>query len=183
MQYIKLQIEGANQRLPLLVDWFLSPLATVDATESIDVARSGHFFLLGLEAMSALCSENPSSPILHVPLVWKLHALFIVFLKRNDILEEKQTRDTFKTLQDMYGQHLDKLRQRRPEVIPENEKSFGVYSREILYFVKVVHESYGSFIEIPIEQFSVASYGDVPFGHQLGVYLHRTVEVPIRLTA
>ncbi|ERN01923.1 hypothetical protein AMTR_s00045p00019160 [Amborella trichopoda] len=149
---------GANQRLPLPVHWFLSPLATLDAAESIDVARSGHFFLLGVEAMSALCSENPSSPILHVPLVWKLHALSMVFLKRNDILEETQTRDTFKTSQDMYGQRLDKLRQRKPEVVPENEKSSGVYSREILYFVKEVHESYGSFIEIPFEQFSAVSY-------------------------
>ncbi|KAL4186003.1 hypothetical protein AMTRI_Chr09g31530 [Amborella trichopoda] len=108
---------------------------------------------MGLEAMSALCSENPSSPILHVPLVWKLHALSMVFLKRNDILEEKQTRDTFKTLHDMYGQRMDKLRQGRPEV-PENEKSSGVYSRKILYFVKEVHESYRSFIEIPIDQFN-----------------------------
>ncbi|ERN19281.1 hypothetical protein AMTR_s00069p00017960 [Amborella trichopoda] len=158
MQYITLQIEGANQRFPLPVHWFLSPSATVNATESMDVARSGHFFLLGLEDMSALCTENPSSPILHVPLVWKLHALAMVFLKRKDILEEKQTRDTLKTLQEKYGQRLDKLRQRRPEVVPENEKSSGVYSREILYFVKEVHESYGSFIEIPIEQFSVVSY-------------------------
>ncbi|ERN17459.1 hypothetical protein AMTR_s00059p00014910 [Amborella trichopoda] len=104
MQYITLQIEGDNQRLPLPVHWFLSPLATVDATESIDFARSGHFFLLGLEAMSALCSENLSSPVLHVPLVCKLRALSMVFLKRNDILEEKKTRDTFKTLHDLYGQ-------------------------------------------------------------------------------
>ncbi|KAL4203088.1 hypothetical protein AMTRI_Chr02g224490 [Amborella trichopoda] len=74
------------------------------------------------------------------------------------------------------GQRLDKLRQRKPEVVPKNEKSFGVYSREILYFVKEVHESYGLFIEIPIEQFSAVSYGDVPFGQQLGIYLHRTVE-------
>ncbi|ERN00390.1 transcriptional elongation regulator MINIYO isoform X2 [Amborella trichopoda] len=183
MQYITLQIEWANQRLPLPVHWFLSPLATVDATESIDVARSGLFFLLGLETMSSLCSENPSSPILQVPLVWKLHALSMVFLKRNDILEEKQTRDTFKTLQDIYGQRLDKLRQRRPVVVLENEKSSGVYGREILYFIKEVHESYGSFIEILIEQFSAVSYGDVLFGRQLGVYLHRTVEVPVRLLA
>ncbi|KAL4195701.1 hypothetical protein AMTRI_Chr04g179570 [Amborella trichopoda] len=101
----------------------------------------------------------------------------MVFLKRNDILEEKQTRDTFKTLHDMYGQRLDKLRQ--PEVVPENEKSSGVYSKKILYFVKEVHESYGSFIEIPIEQFSAVSYGDVPFGQQLGTYcIESTIQCP-----
>ncbi|KAL4195704.1 hypothetical protein AMTRI_Chr04g179630 [Amborella trichopoda] len=103
----------------------------------------------------------------------------MVFLKRNDILEEKQTRDTFKTLQDKYGQRLGKLRQRRPEVVLENEKSSGVYSKKILYFVKEVHESYGSFIEIPIEQFSAVSYGDVPFGRQLGTYcIESTIQCP-----
>ncbi|KAL4195702.1 hypothetical protein AMTRI_Chr04g179590 [Amborella trichopoda] len=103
----------------------------------------------------------------------------MVYLKRNDILEKKQTRDTFKTLHNMYGQRLDKLRQRRPEVVPENEKSSGVYSRKFLYFVKEVHESYGSFIEIPIEQFSVISYGDVPFGQQLGIYfIESTIQCP-----
>ena len=50
-------------------------------------------------------------------------------------------------------------------------------------FQSEIHESYSTFIETLVEQFSAISYGDLIFGRQVSVYLHRHVDAPVRLAA
>uniref|UniRef100_A0A6V7QQY0 Transcriptional elongation regulator MINIYO n=1 Tax=Ananas comosus var. bracteatus TaxID=296719 RepID=A0A6V7QQY0_ANACO len=175
-----LLVEWAHQRLPLPVHWFLSavciigdPKSTVkwSFNEVLDVARSGLFFLLGLESIASfLRLDLPNSPILGVPLVWKLHSLSTALHANMDVLEEEKSKDVFEALQEQYGKHLDHLRRGRGNV-------------EILNFKTTIHESYSTFVENLVEQFAAISYGDVIYGRQVAIYLHRTVEAAIRLAA
>ncbi|KAL4190171.1 hypothetical protein AMTRI_Chr07g23300 [Amborella trichopoda] len=48
------------------------------------------------------------------------------------------------------------LKRRKREILSKLYTTCMGNSRKILYFVKDVHESYRSFIEIPIEQFSAS---------------------------
>uniref|UniRef100_A0A6V7QRL3 Transcriptional elongation regulator MINIYO n=1 Tax=Ananas comosus var. bracteatus TaxID=296719 RepID=A0A6V7QRL3_ANACO len=175
-----LLVEWAHQRLPLPVHWFLSaiciigdPKSTVkwSFNEVLDVARSGLFFLLGLESIASfLRLDLPNSPILGVPLVWKLHSLSTALHANMDVLEEEKSKDVFDALQEQYGKHVDHLRRGRGNV-------------EILNFKTTIHESYSTFVENLVEQFAAISYGDVIYGRQVAIYLHRTVEAAIRLAA
>lgn len=119
-----LGIEWAHQRLPVPVQWLLSPLSSsileqppeisvnnvlLDNINSTDiVVRSGLFFLLGLEAIFSSCNSFQSSPIFCIPLVRKIHILSMVFVDGGDLFLETPVRDLLGALQDLYGQALDR---------------------------------------------------------------------------
>ncbi|KAG1335442.1 putative transcriptional elongation regulator MINIYO [Cocos nucifera] len=195
-------VEWAHQKLPLPGHWFLSAICSIgeintrapSSTDVLDVAKSGLFFLLGLEAASAfLCSDSQSSPISGATLVWKFHALSMALHANMDVLEDK-SRDVFETLQELYGQHLDQLRHENIRTLLGRNEKIQVSSAtlpeaqencnlKLLNFQTEVHESYSTFVENLIEQFAAISYGDVIYGRQVALYLHRTVEATVRLAA
>ncbi|KAF8406781.1 hypothetical protein HHK36_008873 [Tetracentron sinense] len=205
-----LAVEWAHQRLPLPLHWFLSPISTISygnaadlpnasniqnnmcssIEEALQVAKSGLFLLLGLEAISSFLYTNvQSSPVQCVPLVWKLHSLSAVLLVGMGVLEEEKSRDVYWTLQELYGKFLEELRcsgniklnlDKNENFSPETGNICGV---ECLRFHSDVHENYSTFIENLVEQFSAVSYGDVIYGRQVAMYLHRYVEAPVRLAA
>ncbi|PWA96454.1 Armadillo-type fold [Artemisia annua] len=174
--------EWAHQRLPLPSHWFLSPISTIDYTKVVnlpvtpnfpEVARCGLFFILGLETMSSHLSSNSYPSINNVPVIWKLHALSVTLFAGMDILEEEKSRDVYSNLQELYGNILDK---KLLEVGRDN-------SVEFLKFDKEIHDSYSTFIETLVENFAGVSYGDLLYGRQMSMYLHRCVGTPIRLAA
>ena len=96
-----------------------------------------------------------------------------------EILEQDRSRVTFEALQDLYGELLDKARLNQSKEVISNDKKH----LEFLRFQTEIHESYSTFLEELVEQFSAVSYGDVIFGRQVSLYLHRYVETSIRLAA
>ncbi|VAI89624.1 unnamed protein product [Triticum turgidum subsp. durum] len=179
-----LVLEWAHQRLPLPVHWILSSIC---CTDDADVSRAGLIFLLGLEAVSA-------APSLDVPLVWKMHALSASVRTNMDLLQEDRSKDVFEVLQELYGQHLDMLCQKyyrshsanNDEVVGSVatvEEVKVINTHEILRFKEKIHESYTTFVESVVDQFAAVSYGDVIFGRQVAIYLHRCVETTVRLAA
>lgn len=196
--------EWARQRLPLPDHWFLSAVcsigdmkstSTCSSTDLCDAAKSGLFLLLGLESMSYLLSSDlQPSPISGVSLVWKLHALSMALRANMDVLLDEKCSDIFETLQELYGQHLEKLRCRDTRQQPNKNGEYLVSyfklpeaqesgSVELLNFQTQVHGSYTTFVEELIEQFGAISYGDIRFGRQVALYLHQSVERPVRLAA
>ncbi|PAN23588.1 hypothetical protein PAHAL_4G102800 [Panicum hallii] len=190
-----LVVEWAHQRLPLPVHWILSAICCIDdpkgilltsANYIIDVSRAGLIFLFGLEAISA-------APCLHAPVIWKMHALSVSIRSSMDLLQEDRSRDIFHALQELYGQHLDMLCQKyyRSHSVKEDdsvgmanlEEGKEISRLEILRFEEKIHGSYTSFVESLVEQFAAVSYGDVIFGRQVVIYLHRMVEPSVRLAA
>ncbi|KAL6008473.1 hypothetical protein ACLOJK_033985 [Asimina triloba] len=193
--------EWTRQRLPLPMNWFLSPVSTMvndkaagdspSPYTSLDLAcssnvvsdtvKSGLFFLLGLEAVSFIShADGVSSPIQGVHLVWKIHALSMALLVKMDLLEERRSRDTYRTLQELYGKLLDQSRHQckyEYSLLATGSKC----STELLKFKTDVHESYTTFIETLVEQFAATSYGDEIYGRQVAIYLHHSVETPVRL--
>ncbi|CAI9275749.1 unnamed protein product [Lactuca saligna] len=167
--------EWAHQRLPLPNHWFLSPISTVDLVNLPvkptfpEVARSGLFFLLGLESISNHVSSNS---IKGVPVIWKLHVLSVTLFAGLDLLEEEKTRDVYSTLQESYGKILDK---KISEIGSKNSVDFLKFDQEI-------HDSYTTFIETLVENFAGASYGNLLYGRQISMYLHRCVGGQIRLS-
>ena len=154
---------------------------------AVDVSRAGLIFLLGLEAISA-------APFLHTPLVWKMHGLSASVRTSMDLLQEDRSRDIFHALQELYGQHLDILCQKsyrshsakKDEVVESVatvEEAKVISTLEILRFQEKIHGSYTTFVESVVEQFAAVSYGDAIFGRQVAIYLHRSVETPVRLAA
>ncbi|KAL8098401.1 hypothetical protein AgCh_031236 [Apium graveolens] len=187
---ISMVVEWAHQRLPLPSHWFLSSLSTIidrstelsrvsgslDCKQNaslLEVAKGGLFFLLGIETMSTFLSPNYETSFQHVPLSWKLHSLSSSLYDGMGILED-QSRDLYEILQDIYGQLLDKSR-----LVHNGDLN----SLELLRFHSDVHESYSTFIETLTEQFAAVSYGDMIYGRQVSMYLHRCVEAPVRLAA
>lgn len=179
--------EWACQRLPLPNHWFLSPISVTHYSKNAstsststrantkssglhEVAEAGLFFLLGLEAMSSLLRGVHSS-IQNVPVVWKLHALSVLLIDEMGVLENEKNRNVFETLQNIYGQLTDKSVSDRQE------------QDAMLKFQTEVHESYYTFVELLVEQFAAVSYGDLLFGRQVAIYLHRGTEASIRLAA
>ncbi|KAJ4769823.1 RNA polymerase II-associated protein 1 [Rhynchospora pubera] len=150
-------IEWAHQRLPMPLHWFLSPLCG-----SRDM-KIGLVLLLGLETLLHI-SESPS-PLSGVALVWKLHSLSMCLSSDIDVLGEEKSRAVFEIIQEKYSQDLRKLQS------------------QSLDFQKQIHENYSTFLEHCIEQFSAVSYGDVLYGRQVAIYLHRMVETGVRLNA
>ena len=195
--YTSLMLEWAHQKLPLPAHFYLSPISTIfhskrsgpqkvdrvdsihDPTNLLEVAKSGLFFVLGVEAMSSFQGTGIPSPIQHVSLTWKLHSLSVNFLVGMEILEQEQARETFEALQDLYGELLDKARISKGKEMISDDKN----QLEFLNFQSEIHESYSVFIEDLVEQFSAISYGDLIFGRQVSLYLHRCVESSIRLAA
>ncbi|KAL5856177.1 hypothetical protein ACOSQ4_005979 [Xanthoceras sorbifolium] len=200
-----LTAEWAHQRLPLPMHWFLSPISTIcdrkkyglqsysqilnDVQEPHvrEVAKGGLFFLLGIEAMATYLSDTAPSPVRSVPLFWKLHALSVILLAEMGVVEEEKSRDVFEALQEYYGQLLDKawsgrstefVLDKNVNLPPETGKNSHV---ELQRFQTEIHESYSTFIETLVEQFAAISYGDLIYGRQVAVYLHRSVEAPVRL--
>ncbi|XP_023635208.1 transcriptional elongation regulator MINIYO [Capsella rubella] len=171
-------IEWAHQRMPLPPHWFLSAISAVhsgktsagppESTELLEVAKAGVFFLAGLESSSGFGSLP--SPVLSVPLVWKFHALSTVLLVGMDIIEDKNTRNLYSFLQELYGQVLDEARLNHHDI-------------EILRFKSDIHENYSTFLEMVVEQYAAVSYGDVLYGRQVSIYLHQRVESSVRLSA
>ncbi|MQL93181.1 hypothetical protein Taro_025822 [Colocasia esculenta] len=204
-----LQTEWARQKLPIPVHWFLSPLSCMNtsgdagissSSDSLDVAKSGLLILLGLEALSYFANiELHHSPIVFVPLVWKLHALSMALLVRTDsmnVLEDEKSKDVYETLQTLYGLQIDQVRYRTEKIAQEkNEngtissesslllKSVNGHDLAFLNFQSEVHENYLTVLETLVEQFGAISYGNVLFGRQVALYLHRSVEVVVRLAA
>lgn len=193
-----LVVEWAHQRLPLPMYWFLSPISTLcdgsdtglrkaselenliqDPSDLLEVAKAGLFFLLGIEAMSSFLPADVLSPVQSVPLVWKLHSLSVILLVGMGVIEENKSRDVYEALQDLYGDILDKARLGNVEIATDT----NVNNQEFLRFQSEIHNSYSTFIETLVEQFSAISYGDLIYGRQVAVYLHRCVEAPVRLAA
>uniref|UniRef100_M4E9Z2 EamA domain-containing protein n=1 Tax=Brassica campestris TaxID=3711 RepID=M4E9Z2_BRACM len=172
-------VEWAHQRLPLPPQWFLSSISAVhvgktsaedqEPTELLEVAKAGVFFIAGLESASGL--GTVPTPVSSVPLVWKFHALSTVLLAGMDIIEDKNTRNLYSYLQELYGHVLDERRQ-----------SSG-RETELLRFKSDVFESYSTFLEMLVEQYAAVSYGDVLYGRQMSIYLHQCVEPSVRLSA
>ncbi|KAE8724924.1 F-box protein SKIP23-like isoform X1 [Hibiscus syriacus] len=200
--------EWAHQRLPLPMHWFLSPISTLCASKHaglgkasdiqnimqdpghiLEVSRAGMFFLLGLEALSAFLPADVVSPIQSVPVIWKLHSLSIILLVGMAMLEDEKTRDVYESLQELYGQHLDEKRsQGRLETTSNMSTSLTPetgekHSVEFLRFQSEIHETYSTFIDTLVEQYAAVSFGDLTYGRQVAVYLHRCVEAPVRLAA
>nr|GMD40350.1 transcriptional elongation regulator MINIYO [Ipomoea batatas] len=180
-----LVVEWAYQRLPLPLHWFLSPLSTVHCSKNafpsiasntmtcneehmgfLDVLKGGLFFIFGIEAASTLLAAGSPSPVLNVPVVWKLHALSVVLLTGMSVLEEGNCRIVYENLQNIYGQLLG---------------VGGSTDVKSLNFQTEIHEGYSTFVETLVEQFAAVSYGDFLFGRQVACYLHRSVEAPVRL--
>ncbi|XP_019187713.1 PREDICTED: transcriptional elongation regulator MINIYO isoform X1 [Ipomoea nil] len=180
-----LVVEWAHQRLPLPLHWFLSPLSTVHCSKNkfpsiasntmtsnqehtgfLDVLKGGLFFTFGIEAASTLLAAGSPSPVLNVPVVWKLHALSVVLLTGMNVLEEGNCRIVYENLQNIYGQLLD---------------VGGSTDVKSLNFQTEIHDGYSTFVETLVEQFAAVSYGDFLFGRQVACYLHRSVEAPVRL--
>ncbi|CAK7329428.1 unnamed protein product [Dovyalis caffra] len=203
-----LAAEWAHQRLPLPMHWFLSPVATIsnnkqgclqsvsdtwnltkDPHDTLEVVKGGLFFLLGLEAMSTFLPTDSPSPVRCVPLIWKLHSLSAILLLGMGVLEDDKSRDVYEALQDIYGQLLDESRSIRnaEHVLEDNMNVLPEIGKkstwEFLRFQSEVHESYSTFLETLVEQFAAISYGDMLFGRQVAVYLHRCTEAPARLAA
>lgn len=171
-------IEWAHQRMPLPPHWFLSCISAVhsgktstglpESTELLEVAKAGVFFLAGLESSSGFGSLR--SPVVNVPLVWKFHALSTVLLVGMEIIEDKNTRNLYNFLQELYGQFLDEARLNHRDI-------------ELLRFKSDIHENYSTFLEMVVEQYAAVSYGDVLYGRQVSIYLHQCVEHSVRLSA
>ncbi|KAK9093539.1 hypothetical protein Syun_028450 [Stephania yunnanensis] len=188
--------EWTCQRLPLPVHWFLSPLATIGhsilalADEALEDARSGIFFLLGLEAISFFSfAEGQKSPIHDIPLVWKLHSLSAALVSAMGLLQEDKSRNIYETLQELYGRDIDEYLNiggsksslvKNGGLLAEGRKEYHV---EHLKFKSDIHESYSTFLEHLIEEFGAVSYGDVIYSRQVAMYLHSSVEVAVRLAA
>ncbi|CAD6336490.1 unnamed protein product [Miscanthus lutarioriparius] len=190
-----LVVEWAHQRLPLSVQWILSAVCCIDdpkgtlstsANYILDVSRAGLIFLLGLEAISAtLC--------LHAPLIWKIHALSVSIRSSMRLLQEDRSRDIFCALQELYGQHLNRLCQKfcksnsveevKGVAVATSEEAMEISSLEVLRFQEKIHGSYTTFVESLVDQFAAVSYGDFVFGRQVAIYLHRKVEPAVRLAA
>lgn len=150
-------IEWARQRLPIPPHWFLSSLCG-----SSDL-KIGLVLLLGLETLLHI-SDLPS-PLGGVALVWKLHSLSMCLSSDMDVLGEEKSRAIFEIIQEIYSQELQRL------------------PNQSLEFQRQIHENYSTFVEHLIEQFAAVSYGDVLFGRQVAIYLHRLVETSVRLNA
>ncbi|RZC71561.1 hypothetical protein C5167_034741 [Papaver somniferum] len=202
-----LVVEWAHQRLPLPLHWFLSPISTVAGIggaielpngsdlpnsmcppspgEAFDLAQSGLFLLLGLESLSTLPSSGlQASPVSRVPLVWKIHSLSVVLLVGMGLLYDENSRNTYETLQDLYGLLLDESRcQRSIEPLAENSLLETRIKDAVLKFQTDVHESYSTFVETLVEQFGAISYGNLVYARQVAVYLHHSVEAPVRVAA
>lgn len=196
--YDSLMVEWANQRLPLPIHWFLSPISTIEfakpgsdgkslseidlleeSNDLCEVAKAGLFFILGLEAMSNTQLTSISSSFRSVPLVWKFHSLSMVLLVGMDVLEDEKSRTPYESLQDIFGQQLDQARccSGSFEVGKEHDPIFA------LRFQSEIHDSYPTFIETLVDHFGAVSYGDLAYGRQVAVYLHRHVEASVRLAA
>ncbi|KAF6134767.1 hypothetical protein GIB67_002168 [Kingdonia uniflora] len=191
-QCTSLIVEWAHQRLPLPVHWFLSPISTIGdhraASDALQVVMSGLFLLLGLEAMSSLfCTNVECSPVCGVPLVWKIHSLSVVLLGGMGVLQEERSRDLYGTLQELYGQLLDESRcdRKAKSLLDKNERMMPEagkqYEVDFLKFKSNINDSYSTFVEMLVDQFGAVSYGDVLYGRQVAVYLHHSVEVPVRV--
>lgn len=170
-----LMSEWAHQRLPLPSHWFFSAISTLQfdkktevPSSSLEVSKSGLFFILGVEAIPPSGTSELCSPVKYVPIVWKLHAMSATLLSGMGVLEDEKSRDVYGTLQKIYGEVLD-------------ERKFSSVGLEYLKFTSDIHESYSTFVETLVEQFSAESYGDVIFGRQVAVYLHKSVETSVRL--
>ncbi|KAL3621420.1 hypothetical protein CASFOL_036332 [Castilleja foliolosa] len=120
-ELLSLRVEWAHQRLPLPDHWFFSSISTAHsdkALNSLEVAKGGLFFLMGLEAM-------PNSPVKSVSVVWKLHAMSVILISWMEILGDEKSRDVYGILQNVYGEIVD-------------EKNLT------LQFEKEIHESYAT---------------------------------------
>ncbi|XP_062086775.1 transcriptional elongation regulator MINIYO [Humulus lupulus] len=199
-----LVVEWAHQRLPLPINWFLSSISTLcdsrhaglqkssnlenliqDPGYLLEVATGGLFFLLGMEAMSSFLPSGVPSPVQSVPLVWKLHCLSVILLVGMGVIEEKKSRDCYEALQDLYGSSLDKARLKDAEMTWERNVNLSEpRNNDLLDFLRFhseIHDSYSTFIETLVDQFSAISYGDLIYGRQVAIYLHRCVETRVRL--
>jgi hypothetical protein len=139
--------------------------------------------------MSSFLPTDAPSPVRFTPLIWKLHSLSVMLLSGMGVLEDDKSRDVYEALQNLYGQLLDESRSVRSaehflednvNVLPETGKKSAL---EFLRFQSEIHESYSTFLETLVEQFASISYGDIIFGRQVAVYLHRCTETPVRLAA
>ncbi|XP_021800043.1 transcriptional elongation regulator MINIYO, partial [Prunus avium] len=190
-----LVIEWAHQRLPLPISWFLSPISTLcdskqaglkkssnlqdliqDPGDFLVVSQAGLFFLLGIEALSSFLPDDIPSPVKSVSLVWKLHSLSMILLVGMGVIEDERSRAVYEALQDLYGNFLHQATSCNLLTEPRNENN-----PEFLAFQSEIHETYSTFIETLVEQFSAISYGDLVYSRQVAVYLHRYVEAPVRL--
>ncbi|KAI6677528.1 hypothetical protein NL676_038324 [Syzygium grande] len=199
-----LTMEWAYQRLPLPMHWFISPMSSLgDGKQSTDqkasgainpvqdhddlseVAKAGMFFLLGLEAMSCSGCLDITSPTQHLSLVWKFHSLSMILLVGLAVLEEQRSRDVYEALQELFGQFLDReiLSRSARHSLKDKPEMESTIKRELLSFGSEIHDSYSTFIETLVEQFAAVSYGDLLYGRQVAMYLHRHVEVSVRLAA
>ncbi|KAM0933508.1 putative RNA polymerase II-associated protein [Dioscorea sansibarensis] len=196
-----LLIQWAHQRLPLPSHWFLSAISSVgvdkgnsmySSTNELDVSKGGLLLLLGLEALFFLHFVQEESPVSGMPLVWKFHALSMVLQGGMDVLLDERSRNIYEALQELYGKQLDRLRSIPVKGLQMKEKTSvssatlvkdQVGSLEFLSFQTQIHESYTTFVENLIEQFGAISYGDLIYGRQVALYLHRSVEVAVRLAA
>lgn len=137
-----LGIEWTHQRLPVPVQWLLSPLSSsileqpsefsnnnvlLDNSNSTDrvfnTVRSGLFFLLGLEVILSSFYSFQSSPILCIPLVRKIHILSMVFVDGGDLFLETPVRDFLGALQELYGQALDRQNGANSILMSQRSKS------------------------------------------------------------
>ncbi|GAB2225198.1 hypothetical protein Drorol1_Dr00005989 [Drosera rotundifolia] len=188
-----LAAEWAHQRLPLSKHWLLSPLTTLgqskdgssvstsrkplaahDSAEVLEVIKSGLFFLLGIEILSAFMSGEDlflvHSLVISIPLVWKLHSLSVMLLSGMSVLEDERNRSAYGALQFLYGRQLDESRLNHSN------------NMDLLRFQSQIHETYSTlFIDALVEQFASESFGDLHYGRQITIYLHRLVESPVRL--
>ncbi|KAK6946492.1 LOW QUALITY PROTEIN: RNA polymerase II-associated protein 1, N-terminal [Dillenia turbinata] len=131
-----------------------------------------HWFLSPIstisDAMSFFLTMDVSSPVRCI--IDMETAFFVCCLVGMGILEEERSRDTYEVLQELCGKQLDKLRptcffpEKNENLLPETRKDNCVAITLV-------------------EQFAAISYGDLIYGRQVGIYLHRHVETPVRLAA
>ncbi|XP_039059741.1 transcriptional elongation regulator MINIYO-like [Hibiscus syriacus] len=168
-----LMSEWAHQRLPLPMHWFLSPVSTLCASKHaglgkasdiqnilqdpghiVEVSRAGMFFLLGLEAWSTFLPTDVVSPIQSVPVSGNcIH--YPSYYSLEWPFSKMRRLGTFMSLCKSY---MDNILTRK-----------GL--REDVKLLQIC---------LP---YGAVSFGDLTYGRQVAVYLHRCVEAPVRLAA
>ncbi|KAJ0960766.1 hypothetical protein J5N97_001366 [Dioscorea zingiberensis] len=151
-----LLIEWSHQRLPLPTHWFLS------AIPSIGVAKDSSMYL----------SNNDLD-------VAKGGLFLLLGLEATFFLHPDLEESPVSAVSLVWKLHALSV----ALSIQASSAKDQVCSLEFLDFQTQVHESYTTFIENLIEQFGAISYGDLVYGRQVALYLHRSVEAVVRLAA
>ncbi|KAL0356541.1 UNVERIFIED_CONTAM: Transcriptional elongation regulator MINIYO [Sesamum calycinum] len=163
-----LTLEWAYQRLPLPAHWFLSSISTIYCEKNVCPPGASkkktylevpsNFLEVANGGLFFLLGIEAITSILGSEFCSPVKCVPVVW-KLHAIMFMGETLD---------GREVVNLH--------------GNLSVESLQFESEIHENYSTFIETLVEQFAAESYGDILFGRQVAIYLHRSVEASVRLS-